>query len=37
MNVYRYLWRDSMNVYDEVLCKTLAVHCKTIVLGMVFP
>lgn len=37
MNVYRYLWRDSMNVYDEVLCKTLAVHCKTIHFGSGIP
>jgi len=26
-----------MNVYDEVLCKTLAVHCKTIHFGSGIP
>ena len=37
MNVCGYFRQDSMNVCGGVFCKTIAVHCKTIVLGVVFP
>lgn len=37
MNVCRSFCQASVNVYGGVFCKTLAVHCKTIVLGVVFP